>query len=123
MQHTFEGFQFGFHITVTSECKAAFAKNRSVIGMEGIARAILEKEVGKGRVLGPFSRWPVPYLWVSPLRIIPKKVLGEFKLIHHLSRPKGDSVNDTIPQEHCTVHHTSFDDARHKICACGIDVM
>ena len=32
-------------------------------------------------------------------------------MIHHLSYPRGDSVNDFIDPELCTVQYTSFDQA------------
>lgn len=50
-------------------------------------------------VLGPFEASPLPNLWVSPLGVVPKKAPWEFRLIHHLSYPRGSSMNDTIPEE------------------------
>lgn len=40
-----------------------------------------------------------------------KKTPNEFCLIHHLSFPEGESVNDNIDPTLCTVHYTSFDEA------------
>ena len=57
---------------------------------------------------------------MSPLEIVPKKAPGEFRLIHHLSYPEGDSVNDGISQQLCTVHYTLFDEAVRMIRAYGI---
>ncbi|XP_061485677.1 uncharacterized protein LOC133386068 [Rhineura floridana] len=51
--------------------------------------------------------------------IVPKKAAGEFRLIHHLSHPRGQSVNDFIPDSLCTVHYTSFDAAVRMVRACG----
>ena len=34
---------------------------------------------------------------------------GEFRLIHHLAFPEGESVNDRIPQNLCTICNISFD--------------
>lgn len=42
---------------------------------------------------------------------MPKKEPNKFRLIHHLSFPKGRSVNDAIDPEECTVLYTSFDAA------------
>lgn len=36
---------------------------------------------------------------------------GEFRLIHHLSYPEGNSINSYIPQEFCTVQYQSIDTA------------
>lgn len=63
----------------------------------------LDKECKAGRVAGPVPRPPLPNLLVSPLGVVPKKAEGEFRLIHHLSYPKGASVNDAIAPELCSV--------------------
>jgi hypothetical protein len=42
---------------------------------------------------------------------VPKKVPGEFRLIHHLSFPRGASINDGISPEHTTVSYSRVDDA------------
>lgn len=38
-----------------------------------------------------------------PLGVVPQKAVGKFCLIHHLSYPHGESVNDAIPADLCTV--------------------
>ena len=82
---------------------------KSVKGMEEVVR--IQKEVAEGRVAGPFAEPPVPTLHISPLGMVPKKLPGEFGLIHHLSYPASESVNDMISQELCKVRYTSFDAA------------
>ena len=47
----------------------------------------------------------------SPTGLVPKKVEGEFRLIHHLSYPKGTSVNDGIPDYLSTVSYATVDTA------------
>lgn len=42
---------------------------------------------------------------------MPKKASGEFRLIHHLSYPEGNSINDHIPDHLCTVQYQSVDTA------------
>ena len=80
----------------------------------------------EGRVLGPYKQveyWdlpPVENLWVSLLGVMPKKNSSEYRLIHHLSYPEGESVNDAIPQELCSVCYTSFDEAVHRVHRCRI---
>ncbi|KAM9319925.1 uncharacterized protein PAF06_004366 [Gastrophryne carolinensis] len=58
---------------------------------------------------GPFSDPPLEDLVVSPLGVVPKKEPGKFRLIHHLSFPRGGSVNDGIAKELSSVSYTSFD--------------
>ena len=67
----------------------------------------INKEVGDGRVLGPIRESPTDNLRVSYVGIVPKKrVLGEYRLIHHLSFPEGVWVNDTILGERYIPHLT-----------------
>lgn len=80
---------------------------RSVFGMEEVVRAKIAKEAQAGRVLGPFSSLPLPNLQISPLGVVPKKAPGEFRLIHLLSYLSGGSVNDSIPQDLCSVRYAS----------------
>ncbi len=50
-------------------------------------------------------------LIISPIGIVPKKAKDEYRLIHHLSHPHGNSDNDFIDPNLCTVHYSSMDDA------------
>ena len=50
---------------------------------------------------------------------MPKKVPCEFRLIHHLSFPKGSSVNDSIPPKHTSVHYATIDEAIKLIKSAG----
>ncbi|XP_053140582.1 uncharacterized protein LOC128340004 [Hemicordylus capensis] len=115
-----DGFVKGFRIPCQSRRVHSFARNlKSVRGMEHIVAKKIAKEVSLGRVLGPFDRLPLPTLRVSPLGVVPKKAPGEYRLIHHLSYPRGDSVNDGIPADLCSVRYTSFDEAVAMIRGCG----
>ncbi|XP_063297730.1 apolipoprotein L6-like [Pelobates fuscus] len=60
---------------------------------------------------GPFASPPLVGLRVSPLVVVPKKEADKFRMIHHLSYPKGASVNDDIDKALCSVSYTSFDKA------------
>lgn len=71
----------------------------------------VQKEVDLGRVAGPFKERPLPNLRLSPLGLIPKSTPGEFRLIHHLSHPKDNSVNSGIDSDLCSVQYTKFDAA------------
>ena len=92
-----KGFKVGFRILTVGEHKTFFVQNlKSVYGMEGM------KEVKEGRVLGPFA---MVFGDLEGLAFgnSSKKAQGEFRLIFHLSYPEGVSVNNSIPQELCTV--------------------
>ena len=60
----------------------------------------ISKELEAGRLAGPFAEPPFTQLGIPPLGVVPKKVPGEFRLFHHLSYPKGSSINDGIDHKH-----------------------
>ncbi|KAM4034607.1 uncharacterized protein ACNLHF_021264 [Anomaloglossus baeobatrachus] len=71
----------------------------------------LQHKILMGRIIGPFHNIPFSNLCVSPLGVVPKKEAGKFRLIHHLSHPKGSSVNDGISEADASVSYVSFDRA------------
>ena len=56
---------------------------------------------------------------VSPLGLALKKSPGEFRLIPHLSFPKGSSLNDGIYPENIRVSYATVEDAIHFIKSVG----
>lgn len=66
----------------------------------------LLKEMALGCMSGPFHFLPLPQLVVSLLSVVQKKEPGKFKMIHHLSYPRGGSVNDGIDPQDCAVIYT-----------------
>jgi hypothetical protein len=59
---------------------------------------------------------------ISPIGVVPKKEVGQYRLIHHLSYPKDNSINDHIPDELKTVHYSSIDDTIDIILNVGPNV-
>ncbi|KAM3912164.1 uncharacterized protein RB166_020655 [Leptodactylus fuscus] len=84
---------------------------KSARDLPSVLRDKICKEVSLGSIVGPFSSPPFHNLRVSPLGIVPKKESGKFRLIHHLSHPKGFSVNDGISRSLASVSYVSFDRA------------
>ena len=72
------------------------------------------KELQLNRIAGPFVV-PPPGLITSPLASVPKKDSQEIRLIHDLSFPPGNSINEFIPREHCHVVYELIDIAL-KLC-------
>ncbi|KAM4031882.1 LOW QUALITY PROTEIN: uncharacterized protein ACNLHF_019259 [Anomaloglossus baeobatrachus] len=90
----------------------SFAQNlKSATEFHQVLLQTLESELSAGRIRGPFSSPPFFNLRVSPLGVVPKKEPGKFRLIQHLSHPKGSSVNDGISEADATVTYVSFDRA------------
>ena len=79
----------------------------------------IAKELASHRLAGPFLFPPFPVFRISPVGLVPKKTPGEFRLIHHLSFPKGSSLNDGISSEHTSVSYATVQDAIRLIRATG----
>jgi hypothetical protein len=106
------GFRDGFSLHFEGHLESHEANNlRSANQMPEIVREKIYKELRAGRLLGPFTSPPFKNFRISPLGLVPKKGQGEFRLIHHLSYPCGDSINDHINPELCSVQYTRFDEA------------
>ena len=110
------GFSVGFLIPCELGVVPPVPRNlRSALLHPDVVSEKLRKEVALGRMAGPFGVAPLADLVVSPLGVVPKKEPNKFRLIHHLSFPKGGSVNDAIDPEACSVSYTSFDAAVHWV--------
>jgi hypothetical protein len=115
-----KGFKYGFPLHYEGPSRSYEAKNlKSALEHKTIVQQKIEKEIDLGRVEGPFKNSPFINFCVSPIGLVPKKQPGEFRLIHHLSYPKGDSVNDHIHPDLCSVQYTKFDEAVHMIQRLG----
>ena len=56
-------------------------------------------------IVGPFEEVPLPNFRVSPIKVAPKKVPGEYRFIHKLSYPYDEeAVNTSIPRDKVSVH-------------------
>ena len=80
----FSTFRFGFSLHFEGSRKSFFAHNLlSARKNPEIVDAKLSKELAANRLAGPFDAPPFANF-------------REYRLIHHLSYPNGDSVNDGI---------------------------
>ena len=106
------GFMHGFSLNYVGPRVPSESKNlKSALAQPKITQQKINKEVAEGRVAGPFCYPPLPNLRVSPLGLVEKKIGGKVRLIHHLSYPKSESVNDFIDPKLCYVKYASFDEA------------
>ena len=111
-QELVSGFVQGFYLHFQGTQIRQFSKNLlSAMQQPDIVDRKLAKEICQGRILGPFKQPPFDNFKVSPLRVIPKKQPGEYRMIHHLSFPYGSLVNYFIPSKFSSVHYASLDDA------------
>ncbi|XP_053570053.1 uncharacterized protein LOC128660298 isoform X1 [Bombina bombina] len=108
-----EGLSKGFTVPVKGVVAGAMkARNlKSAAELPGVLKEKLGKEVECGRMAGPFAEKRIAELIISPLGVVPKKEEGKYRMIHHLSYPKGRSVNDAIDKAEAAVQYQSFDSA------------
>lgn len=110
--YLYQGFLNGFKIPYEGDLPSSSTKNlKSAYEMP---QQILEKintEITSGRIAGPFSSEPFKHFIISPVGVVPKKTPGKYRFIHHLSHPRGFSVNDGISEEFSSVQYSSVSDA------------
>ena len=106
------GFTIGFQLHFDGpRCSQEAPNLLSALQNPGAVNAKLSKELDAHRLAGPFSSPPFPVFRVSPLGLVPKKVEGEFRVIHHLSYPRGSSLNDGISFDYTSVSYATVEDA------------
>lgn len=119
IQFLVNGFANGFRIPVNKTISPRDCKNHpSALAQTEVVKLKIQEEVAKGRVLGPYMDRPVN-LVCSPLAVVPKKDPGTFRLIHDLSFPKTNSVNNLIDKEFSQVLYDSIDTVVQKVKQCG----
>ena len=115
-----DGFENGFSLNYRGPRVPKEANNlKSINEHLELVKEKIAKKVASGLVAGPFKTRPISTLRVSPLGIIPKKQPGEYRIIHHLSYPENNSVNDFIDPALCSVTYTSFDEAVNMVQKLG----
>lgn len=100
------GVRIGHHGFVQS----ILSKNwpSSILHFEKVSQLIYEN-LRKGRVAGPFDHPPLEHFISSPLGAIPKKNSNKIRIIHDLSYPPGQSVNDGIDSDEYTLSYITLD--------------
>ena len=76
------------------------------------ARQLIQAEVDKGRIRGPYEKLPFEVYHISPFKLVEKKIPNTWRPIINLSFPYDDSsVNANIPREFCSVQYANIIDA------------
>ena len=112
VQSIISGFSIGFPLHFQGRRQFSIPNNLlSALQNPTFVDTKMEQELAAERIAGPFTSPPFQSFCVSPLGLIPKKTPGDFRLIHHLSFPKGLSINDGILSEDTHVRYATVADA------------
>lgn len=115
-----EGFSNGFLVPYHGPSLDRVTTNHSsALNNPTAVDQKIQKELSLGRIAGPFQDVPLPGLVISPIGLVPKKDPGSFRLIHDLSHPKKQSINEGIPKAYTSVQYQSLDDVVQCILATG----
>ena len=120
VSNVINSLRYGTHVGYTGPHKPRVSRNLiSAIQHPEVVSGNLRKELGLGRVAGPFNSPPLPNLQCHPVGVVPKKHSSEWRMIYHLSYPEGDSINDHIPKDPYTLQYVRVDDAIHILQSLG----
>ena len=117
-----KGFIRGFSISSLNVPPSDISMNKNLQSAYLYPQVVtdkLTKEQGQGRISQPFTTPPFPDMVISPLGLQPKKAPGQYRVIHHLSFPKGRSVNDSIQKTDATVKYATVGQAIQHILNFG----
>ena len=101
----------GFNLGYTGACCFCLSSNlKSALEHKVIVQQGLDLECERGHMAGPCKDPPLPTLQCSGVGVVPKKN-GSWRLIMHLSTPRGFSINDSIDPEEYHLRYKKIDDA------------
>ena len=113
-----KGFRIGFQ--GNGRCCLAKANMRSAAERAEVVSECLQEECASGRVLGPFRKELLgAALMINRFGVIPKGSTGKWCLIVDLSFPEGNSVNDGINPNICSLHYARVEDAAKELVRQG----
>ena len=131
-----DGFHYGFKLGLAQDPKprGPCKNSKTVQQYPEIAQELVDKEVQRGHILGPFDDPPLEKLCYSPIGLVKKACSpeGSFRLIQDLSFPyhePEESINACIPEEESLVQYHYLEeviqmalDIGSSAVACRLDV-
>ncbi|XP_063055926.1 uncharacterized protein LOC134449746 [Engraulis encrasicolus] len=118
------GLSQGFRVGVVSPPSSSFiARNlQSAVSDPDAVSTLLQKELNKGYVIGPFKSPPFSVYRVNAIGVATRRYSGKKRLIFDMSSPHSDlvaSVNEAIPLAPFSLYYASIDNAIHMIKTAG----
>ena len=125
VSYLLDGFTNGFDTKVSQidipikECKNL----QSALKQPSVVDTLVQKEVEKGFLAGPYSSLPFSSYRVSPIGVAEGKYSLKKRLIVDLSSPHDNvehsSINELIDKEQCSLSYVTIDDAIKYLVQCG----
>lgn len=126
VKHLIHGLTHGFDTGLQFLPKfSIICKNlKSALNDPCSVSALVEKEVEKGYLIGPFDKIPFRDYRINPIGLAEHKYSKKKRLIVDLSAPHQDvdnpSLNSLIDKITCSLKYVTIDDAIHIIKRCGV---
>ncbi|CAG2198330.1 unnamed protein product [Mytilus edulis] len=120
-QYLFDGLSSGFHTgLMTLPSSSIICKNlKSALLNPSCVSELLQSEVPKGYLLGPFDSIPYTNFRINPIGLAEHKNSKKKRLIVDLSAPHENadhpSLNELIDKEEFSLQYVTIDDAIHLI--------
>jgi hypothetical protein len=110
VNYIIDGIVNGVHIGYTGPRYYREYKNwSSVHTFYDAVHSSIQKDISKGRKLGPWDSPPSANFVGSPMgAFLKKRSTNKYRVIHDLSWPPGQSINSGITDD-CSVHYISVD--------------
>ena len=111
-EYILKGIDEGFHTGVDSTRRMTSSRRNMLSAQQHpeVIAHYIRKEVDAGNILGPFSRETAPKVHINRIGAIPKRHQpGKWRIITDLSFPEGQSVNDSIDPECCSMSYITVD--------------
>ena len=116
VQHIISGLEHGFNIGYGGARTNQQSRNLPTASTHpDFVSDQLSESCRRGETAGPYPSPPFPVMRLSGIGVVPKKG-NKLRLIHHLSSPRGDSVNDHIHRKFVNLQYITVDDAIQAIC-------
>ena len=116
-EYLINGLRYGFHTGIQKLPEnSIICKNlRSAMSQPEIVTELINTEVLKGYLTGPFTVIPFKHYRINPIGIAEGKYSGKKRLIVDLSAPHDDccnpSLNDLIDKDQFSLHYVTVDHA------------
>lgn len=118
MDFFINGLKYGFHPLIDPIAdEMIFCKNNySAVSQTAVVSDLIQREMEKGYVIGPFRDDNVPYkvYRINPLTVAEGKYNKKKRLVLDLSAPHREdtpSINDLIDKETCSLKYVTIDNA------------